>query len=230
MYKTVRHFDLLVSQGLQVIPLWKNTKIPMLDEWTKRRWEQAAMRRRLERSPDANLGLLLGDIIDVEGDSPEANAIVTRLIGDYPHPCYKSTKSIHHLFLTPDPTLRRVVFQDIEFRGFGHQSVLPPSVIDDVRYQWLDNFKFPVPPMPDRLLSFYRKITTKKSRLKPGHMKIACATCRESQFLHKKRFNLELMAFKERQLRWSCQECRTIDLRAACRRLRNMKNTQGLLI
>lgn len=231
MHKTLRHFDLLVSQGLQVIPLWKNTKVPMLDEWTKRRWEKNAMRRILERSPDANLGVLLGNIIDVEGDSPEANDTVTRLIGDYPHPCYKSTKSIHHLFLTPDKSLRRIVFQDIEFRGFGHQSVLPPSIVNDIQYRWLDSVKFPVPPMPDRLLSFYRRLTTKKKNLiKPGHMKIACVKCRKTKFLHKKRFYLELAAFKEQGLRWSCHECRTVDLRDPCRRLRTARNTPGILV
>lgn len=125
MHKSIQHFDALTKRGLQVIPLWANTKIPRMDGWTNMVWDRQQMRDLFCRYPSSNLGLLLGNIIDVEGDSPQANEIVSQMIGDYPHPSYVSTKSVHHLFLSPDPKLRRFVFQDIEFRGFGHQSVLP---------------------------------------------------------------------------------------------------------
>jgi hypothetical protein len=189
------------------------------------------MRQLLERFPNSNLGLLLGNIIDVEGDSPEANEKVLGLIGDYPHPSYQSTKSIHHLFLTPDPSLRRVVYQDIEFRGFGHQSVLPPSIVNGVQYRWMKDFKFPVPVMPDKLLAFYKKITAKakKSDIKPGHMKLPCSVCKNTKYIHKKRFELELEAFKEWELQWQCQSCREFDLRGICRRIRADKK-RGILV
>lgn len=216
----IEHFDMLTECGLKIIPVRENSKAPLTKEWQKS-WTWAESRERLGRFPDANIGLLLGDIIDVEGDSEHANKVLIDLIGDYPHPHYRSTKSIHHLFLSPDPELRILRFNNIEFRGFGHQSLLPPSKCLGTEYDWLSN-KFPVPEMPDRLRRFYesRKGGSKEPALKPGCLKTWCATCREERRLHQKRFNLELQAFKLLGSPWECQQCRTLDLRPIVRGLR----------
>lgn len=216
------HFDALASKGLKVIPLRENSKIPLYKNWNKD-WEYHWVRHKFERFPRSNIGLLLGDIVDVEGDSQESNDIILNLIKDYPHPTYRSSKSIHHLFLTPDSSLRHFRWKEIEFRGHGHQSVLPPSQTVDVVYKWLKNFKFPVPPMPEELVQFLelkRKKKIHKVLLKPGHLKVFCATCKEKIFLHKKRHELELKAFKLLGQKWECQDCRTVDLRSACRLIR----------
>lgn len=212
------HFDALTSRGLKVIPLRENSKVPLCRRWTQD-WNREESRAKLQMFPQANIGLLLGDIVDVEGDSEQANRIVVDLIGDYPHPAYTSTKSIHHLFLTPEPTLRIFKVGDIEFRGHGHQSVLPPSSHFGTAYKWLKSFQFPVPEMPEPLLAFYRKHKLGRS-IKPGHMEVPCAQCGKKCFLHHKRFDLELEAFHLLGSRWLCQSCRPIDLRPACRLLR----------
>lgn len=217
------HFEALTSKGLKVIPLRENSKIPLYKNWNKD-WEYHWVKQKFQRFPNSNLGLLLGDIIDVEGDSDEANQIILNIIKDYPHPTYRSSKSIHHLFLTPDNSLRHFRWKEIEFRGHGHQSALPPSQAKGVVYKWLKNFKFPVPPMPDELIVFLEKKRNKKLHkcpLKPGHKKVRCFSCQETIYLHQKRHELELYAFKLLGQRWECQECRTIDLRPACRLIRS---------
>lgn len=213
------HFDALTDKGLRVIPLRENSKIPLCKSW-QQHWNRGDARYKLQVFPCANIGLLLGDIIDVEGDSEEANKVIQDLVGDYPHPAYRSTKSVHHLFLTPDPKLRIFKVGAIEFRGHGHQSVLPPSNHHGIQYQWLNGFRFPVPEMPDRLHIFYEK-HRRGHCIKPGHMKVWCSECGKKQYLHHKRFELELEAFGEMGLKWQCQQCRVFDLRSACRFLRS---------
>lgn len=223
MQKILRHFDTLTEQGLKIIPLRKNTKIPICKKWNI--WNQEEARDVLERLPDSNIGLLLGDIVDVEGDSEDANKKINELIGDYAHPMYSSTKSIHHLFQNPDPYLTILKHKKIEFRGNKHQSVLPPSTLDTgVLYKWLGLVRFPVPPMPEKLLSFYNQLISDREIVKPGHMRLPCSTCSELCYIHQKRFNLELIAFKEFNMQWQCHSCRTLDLRPLCREIRRRKN------
>lgn len=220
MATILQHFDVLTDRGLKIIPLRENSKIPMCKGWTAG-WCRESARQKLTVFPDANIGLLLGEIIDVEGDSEDANKVLLDLIGDYPHPCYQSLRSIHHLFVSPDSDLRHFEVNDIEFRGYGHQSVLPPSTAAGVVYKWLRQFHFPIPPMPSRLYDFYQSKKRKTgAKVKKGHLMVRCGACEQKCFLHRKRFDLELAAFKLLGSKWECQDCRTIDLRPACRLIR----------
>lgn len=218
MPTTIDHFDALTEQGLKIIPLWENSKVPMFKRWNIN-WDRKKARSKLEIFPDANIGLLLGDVIDVEGDNEEANHVLDGLIGNYPHPSYKSIRSTHHLFITPDPRLRIFKMGKIEFRGHGHQSVLPPSSHYGFHYQWICDLNSPPPEMPDSLRIFYEKHRLGRT-IKPGHMKVWCHQCRKKKYIHRKRFDLELTAFNEMGLGWQCQQCREIDLRSACRAIR----------
>jgi Bifunctional DNA primase/polymerase, N-terminal len=218
MASLIEHFDVLVKNGLQIIPLHEGGKNPIFPKW-QTSYNHSYSRSYVEQHPNCNLGLKLGTILDVEGDSAHANRTVLSLIGDYPHPSYSSRKSIHHLFLNPFLDLTRIVHQDIEFRGSKHQSVLPPSTVTDANYKWL-TIDFPIPPLPDRLLSFLLQIRRKKNNdIKPGHMKLPCGMCRNMCYLHKRRFNLELNAFKSMGMPWTCRKCREIDVRPMCRKL-----------
>jgi len=226
----LKTFDIFVGNDLYPIALRSNSKIPIQKAWNEN-WDEKSNRDLLKGVAGANIGLLLGKVIDVEGDTKKANQIVNRLIGDYPHPCYRSRKSIHHLFLNPDPELRIITHKGIEFRGFGHQSVLPPSQIDDVNYGWI-HLAFPIPEMPETLRSFFDNLRLKRKKakalIKPEHMFVACAACRKKRFIHKRRFQLELIAFRELDTAWTCQDCRTVDLRDRCRQIRRVlkNNTQ----
>lgn len=225
MIPILKHFDILVDQGLKIIPLHNNTKKPILKGWADL-WIREYNREYIEHNPNCNIGVVLGDIIDIEGDSKEANEIILSIIKDYKHPTYKSSKSIHHLFLNPFKDLTHFCYNKIEFRGYRHQSVMPPSVVHGTPYQWLKNFHFPVPDMPEELVKFYEIAQNKKRYkivVKPGHIKTSCHICTKEVYLHKKRFNLELIAFKELKMKWQCQTCRKIDLRPVCRYLKSNK-------
>lgn len=220
MATIIEHFDVLTKRGLKIIPLRENTKVPMCKGWTQN-WNKDQCREKLEQFPCANLGILLGDIIDVEGDSEEANKTILDLIGDYPHPMYQSIKSIHHLFLTPDRCLRHFRYGDIEFRGYGHQSVIPPSQHQGHTYKWMRTFQFPIPEMPPALRRFYeRHHGTIKKTLKPHHVRAWCGSCKSHHMLHEKRFDLETEAFLLLESKWECRHCRALDLRDACRLIR----------
>lgn len=218
MSSILAHFDALTERGLKVIPLRENSKIPLCKGWS-RNWSREAARKKLQIFPDANIGLLLGEIIDVEGDSETANRVVCDLIGDYPHPLYQSSKSVHHLFLNPD-RLRHFRHEDIEFRGWGHQSVLPPSRHVGTNYKWLSGFRFPVPEMPDLLQEFYQDKRHGIKKFKVPSLSLRCFRCEKKRFLHRKRFELELALFKLVGERWHCQACRNYDLRSSCRLMR----------
>lgn len=230
-YTVLDHFDALTKHGVKVIPLRENSKAPMCKGWN-RDWDRDISRERLQRFPEANIGILLGDIVDVEGDNQESNRKILDLIGDYPHPTYHSNRSTHHLFQTPDPKLRLLKVGKLEFRGHGHQSVLPPSQFKGIEYKWLKKFRWPIPEMPKRLFIFYEKNKQGKPKklVKPGHMQVWCAECRHKCYLHKKRFKLELEAFQILGLRWQCWDCREFDLRPACRMIRKGVSREDILI
>ncbi len=215
MEALITQFDSLVRYGLQVIPIQSNSKRPIYRDWTSYNPKKA--RNYVLNDPNVNLGILLGRVIDVEGDTDEANATIDDLIGDYPHPVYKSSRSKHHLFLTPDRRLTHFSFKNIEFRGYGHQSLLPPSRVGSTRYQWLQMTET-IPPLPPLLLKFYRqKSKNHHGLLKPGHIEATCSICDEQFYIHNKRFDLELKAFRLIGSKWECRSCRTVDLRQACR-------------
>ena len=220
----LKYFEAYAKVGLQVIPLYANSKIPVFNEWNIG-WNKDLCRESFVRYPKSNIGILLGNIVDVEGDTEEANTFIKKLVIDIPHPMYRSSKSTHHLFINPDPNLTAIRFQHIEFRAYKHQSVLPPSTHNDgTVYQWLQGTKFPVPPMPQQLLNFYNKIINDKLNLKPKHIRPWCSVCNKRKYIHQKRFDLEKQAFAIFNYRWQCNKCREIDIREICRKLRKNNN------
>lgn len=227
----LRYFDGYVKIGFKPIAIYKNTKCPIGKKWNKN-WSASYWRSFFEDSNDFNLGILLGDIVDVEGDTAEANILLNKLIGNVPHPKFSSSKSIHHLFLTPDQKLTRFTCDGIEFRGHNHQSVVPPSNhLDGTTYKWLQDSKFHVPPMPHDLLEYYltkkrEKFLSKKyksaSKNKQGYIKTKCNCCKKDFFIHMKRLTLEVRAFQQHKMPWLCRGCRKIDIRDECRFIRSL--------
>ncbi len=218
----LEYFDAYARSGLRAIPLYPRSKVPVNKRWTTE-WDRDRCRAAVEPFPDANLGLILGGIVDVEGDTPEANRMLELMTDGHAHPQYRSSKSVHHLFVNPDPDLTILKFAGMEFRARGHQSVLPPSTHEDgSKYVWLTGTVFPVPEMPPPLLSYYtqhRKVP-KKPKLKPGHVRVWCTACGGREYIHKKRYDLEKIAFGVLGVKWECHKCRVDDVRASCREIR----------
>jgi hypothetical protein len=218
--RLVDYFDAYVQAGLKVIPLYARTKIPVGKNWNDG-WNQDWCRWSFKKYPESNMGLLLGDIVDIEGDDDQANDIVKNLIGDTPHPMYRSSKSTHHLFLNPDSKLTILQHDKIEFRAHRHQSALPPSKHEDGSpYSWLKGTKFPVPKMPDSLLIYYNKLQDCKPNLKTEHIRPWCSVCHKKILIHKNRYNSEKEIFDNLGYRWQCRNCRKYDLRPMVRLLR----------
>jgi hypothetical protein len=219
--RLIDYFDAYVRAGLKIIPLYARTKIPVGKNWNGE-WDHDWCRWSITKFPESNLGLLLGEIVDVEGDDEQANALIKSLIGDTPHPMYCSSKSIHHLFINPDPKLTSLRYNQIEFRANKHQSALPPSHHEDGSpYQWLKGTKFPAPEMPEALLSFYKGLLDRRPKLKPGHARPWCSVCSKRVYIHRKRYDLEKEVLDNLGYKWQCQGCREFDLRPLVRKLRH---------
>lgn len=217
------YFDRYIAIGLKPIAIIAGTKRPIGKNWNQK-WNAVYWRNILKKNPNSNLGLLLGDIIDVEGDTEEANEALEQMIEGVPHPKYQSSRSVHHLFLTPDANLTKSSYANIEFRGRLHQSLAPPSRHEaGMEYRFLKDSRFPIPPMPEKLIQFYNKHCRKSesiNRLKKGYCKSYCRICDKFFYIHKKRLVLEVKAFKQDYLPWMCHGCRELDVRGKCRHLR----------
>jgi hypothetical protein len=230
--KIIDHFENYVKVGFQPIPIWPNSKVPIGKAWNSN-WSENRIKILFQFYPNANIGLLLGTIVDVEGDTDEANELLEQLIGNYPHPSYKGSKSIHHLFQNPDKNLTRIHKNGIEFRGYKHQSILPPSKHPDgTVYKWLTDYFF-IPPLPPALTSFYKSIkkntpnkpkTNSIVRKRYDLIKTKCPYCLKKITMNKCRYKLENIIFQNKKEIWTCSNCRGFDIRKLCRKLKIINN------
>lgn len=212
-------YDNYVGQGIQPIPLYPQSKAPFMKKWNIF-WDEEYVRSILAKKRNSNIGIKLGSIMDVEGDTPSANRRLLRITKNCPHPMYSSSKSIHHLFLNPNPSAGILKFEGIEFRGKNCQSVLPPSHHSNgEKYIWLPQSRFPIPKMPKSVLELF-KLAQRASDKKPGSKEINCHNCNYDFSLHYKRLRLEVKAFRILKQKWQCHKCRTVDIRPLCRVIR----------
>ena len=228
--RLIDYYDKYVSLGLKPIAVFKGSKKPVCqgwnDDWAVDRW------RGYFETEEYNIGILLGDVVDIEGDTEEANDLLERMIDGVSCPKFRSSRSVHYLFKNPLPELTRRVFDGIEFRAHRHQSVVPPSThIDGTSYAWIEGSRFPLPQMPEELLAFYKRNSAserkneqaaprRKRQMGKEFTKTHCNRCRKTFVMHKKRLILEVRAFRGLGLTWACRSCRELDVREECRRLK----------
>lgn len=231
--KLINFFDKYVSLQLKPIAVFKGSKRPICqgwnEDWSAERW------RGYFRDEEYNIGILLGDVVDVEGDTEEANDLLERMIDGVSCPRFRSSRSVHYLFKNPLPELTRKVFDGIEFRAHRHQSVVPPSThLDGTSYAWIEGSRFPVPPMPEELLQFYKRNSAcelseepkpphRKRRIGREFTKTHCNRCLKIFVMNKRRLILEVQAFRTFGTTWKCRSCREHDVRDVCRRLKRRK-------
>jgi hypothetical protein len=206
-----------IRLGFQVIPIHPRSKVPVGKGWNEE-WKKEKAIAVFRTNDDFNVGLLLGNIVDVEADSQEAEDRLWELIGDIPHPAYKSKSFTHHLFLNPWPELTRIAFDGIEFRANRHQSLIPPSIHPDgPTYRWLssDWIKQGIPQLPSSLceigqpkLKEQKRTNFRKRRKKSGFLRPWCSICEKRSSLHKSKFELEKNLFAELGYGWVCRRCR----------------------
>ncbi len=217
-------FDYHYNLGYKIIPIYKNTKVPIFKNWYKN-YNLSVIKNFVESyHEEINYGILLGDVIDLEGDCEKSNNMLDEMLSDISHPIFVSNKSKHHLFKSKLPTLTRITNEGIEFRGYRHQSIIPPSKhISGVSYEWISPL-VPfnnLPSLPDFIINKIKSLiptkiknsNKKKSKIKPGHLKTKCTKCNIDVFLHQIRFEKEIAVFKKMNRLWECKKCRNIDLR-----------------
>jgi len=223
MTRIVDFFDRYTLElGWQIIPVYARSKIPIGVGWNGK-YNLGRARNYVLAHPHINLGLLLGDLVDVEGDTPQANDFLNKILDGYIHPMYESNKSIHHIFRSPDNRLTALKHDGVEFRGHKHYSVLPPSIhAGGIAYKWLTEPGKCIPSMPDELLAFYEKNKKWHGRraLRCSFVAPLCARCGRQQPIHRKRYMLEVEAFRQCGQCWECHDCRKVDVRELCRQIR----------
>jgi len=214
-----------MSIGFNLIPLEANSKKPLNKCWHKK---QSLKNKQLlnvfKNDPSLNVGLLLGRFLDIESDDLSGNILLEELLGNYPHPRYKSSKSVHHLFINPYPNLTRRVFKGIEFRGYKHQSVLPPSIHPDgTQYEWVDfnGGEFPLPPLS--IIKFLRG----RGIVPAGRYEHPwCAVCGDRVLIHRRRFRREIEIFHSIGQRWKCENCRDGEFSRLYKKSKALKNRE----
>ena len=95
--KTKEAFLKYLDFGYQPILLHQNTKVPIFYGW-QNKYNHKNYCDLLNSNKKYNIGFLLGNIVDIEGDTEEANNILNNYFLAINHPIYKSKKSFHHLY------------------------------------------------------------------------------------------------------------------------------------
>jgi hypothetical protein len=206
-------FKHYVSLGYRPILLQHKSKKPLFRNWNGN-YNKKKYLEILQSKSDYNIGLLLGDVIDVEGDNLIANNFLENLFKNIPHPTYKSLKSTHHIFRNyPSSKLTRFHSKGIEIRAYTHQSVVPPSVHQEgnFQYTWLHELKsiYEMPFFSIDLENKIKKFCDKTFNfVKKDHTKIWCIECKKLCFGHIKRIEKEIEVFKTEGKKWMCHSCR----------------------
>lgn len=209
----VDFFDKTIDKhGWKIIAIRPRSKIPAFKKWTGPYWPDTH-RNYLLDNPHANIGILLGDVLDIEADTEKSNEMAGSLIGNIPHLIYKSERSFHHLFINPFRNLKKIVWKGIEFRANAHQSILPPSIgRNGIQYEWVDE-NSPICLPPDNIIRLIKQLVS----YQPDLVSPRCSVCNKEIKMAKSRFNLEVVLFSKMGYKWIGKCCRKHDLRHACR-------------
>ncbi len=212
-------YEIYHQMGLPVIPVRPRTKIPRFSNWTKNYWHNMNA-DYIAKHPDANIGLLLGKIIDIEADSEEAEERLGLILSGIEHVQYRSMRGSHHLFLNPNKNFRKLVFDGIEYRGYGHHSLLPPSIgPNGFQYAWHKNSTTALTLLPNFLEKNIKSVPKQKVHLELPR----CSKCGRTCRVEAQRFKMEIEALSLIKTKWDCHKCRLYDLRPVCRMIRSGK-------
>lgn len=204
------YLEKYLSLGWKIIPLYPNSKRPMIKNWTNLKNYELSLHDVISRFNNINYGLVLGDIIDIECDNENSNNFINKAFKRLAHPIYISNKSYHHLFLNDDINFTFKKFGKIEIRCRHMQSVLPLSEVDGFKYTWITTNNFILPKINFKLIN---KIFHKDKNKKNNLILIRCPDCIQSFKMGKKKFNYEKSIFTKFKLsKWKCNSCRELEL------------------
>lgn len=212
-------FEVYRQMDWPVIAVRPGKKIPAFTKWTGNYWPNMNQ-NYISKNRNANIGLLLGKIIDVEADSEEAEQKLNLILSGIPHLHYRSSRGSHHLFINRQTKFRKLVFDGIEYRGSGHHSLLPPSIgPTGFKYKWAEDSTDYITPLPEFLEKNITKINKRTVKMELPR----CHKCGKECKIASQRFNLEIKALNLISIKWQCHSCRKYDLRPICRLIRKGK-------
>jgi hypothetical protein len=217
----VDFFEAYINVGWEIIAVHAKDKAPVFKRWNKYHYSPFIHQSYLVKNPQSNIAIRLGKVIDVEADTDEANDYLNFLLKDVPHMKYHSKRGMHHLFINPFKNLRKKIIKGIEFRGYGHCSMLPPSYSKDgVQYKWHENTTKQLTQLPDCLKDIL------EPKIGPQISQINCNICKNKFKIHTKRLGKELQVFENRK--WECRNCRNFDIRPYCRKIKTLRSVHVL--
>lgn len=218
-------FQKYLHYGYQPILLNHKSKKPILKNWNAN-YQPEIYLYYLNKSQNYNIGFLLGDIIDIEGDSEAANHFLNNLFSEINHPIYQSYKSTHHLFRNyKGCKITRLHARGIEVRAHKHQSVVPPSVheLGGFVYEWKTPifYHFEIPFLTESIEKRIKNYCgLHHVTRKPNSSRIICAKCKKFIYVNKNRLQLEIAAFQTINNRWNCHKCRQFNINQIVRTIK----------
>ena len=174
--------DALLRYGFSIIPLWSRAKHPLLDSWIpyqRRKPTAAELRDWREKWPDANYGIVTGEIsgicvFDID-DPDKARAWIDENGGLPRTPCVRTAKGEHYYFRHPGRTLKNGtrIASMCDFRGDGGYVVAPGSIHDTgVLYEWIVSpDESPYAELPAWIEAALLRDKPKPQRLEIKHIK-----------------------------------------------------------
>lgn len=207
IYRNIKWSVIAVVPGTKIprFPSWNNTYYPYMHQ------------AYIGQNPKANIGLLLGRIIDIEADNEESENKLNSMFKNVPHLQYRSGRGTHHLFLNKKTNFKKLIVDGVEYRGYSHHSLLPPSIgPSGFQYEWSENSTELITPLP----KFIENKILKYHCEKGYHKNITCKKCQKQFKIAAKRLNLEMKALSLIKHPWKCHGCREWDLRKICRLIR----------
>ena len=155
----------LFDLGFRPVIIEPNGKVPTDTGWPTKTYDRAELAARFENNPALNVGIVLGDVIDVECDSETAEAECAELFEDCPidvTPSWQSRRGPPHRLFASDPRLSKIgkavlKYKTVEIRiggDKGAQSVLPPSITDGFERKWVNELSSECmpPPLPELVI------------------------------------------------------------------------------
>lgn len=156
--------ELYENLGWALVELKTNTKLPKRKNWPTVR----VALQQLQANSNLGLNLGLSNLIDVEADGPNGQALLAELLKAVKTPCWRSRRGTHYLFRASERVSALSIKQlEIEFRTGRQHSVLPPSTVDGFVYQWIVNpTDCQIAELPDSLFDIYQANSQKSPKIK----------------------------------------------------------------
>lgn len=153
---------------------YPGSKNPIGNDWGNHTIDGETLKTNLAEAPTLNCGIVLGPgtYVDVECDSEAATAHYAELFAATKTPNWSSARGVHHLHQY-DPRLADLpgvikLQTGLEFRlgnGKQVQSIIPPSIVDDVQRHWIVSMDECKPaPLPEHVIELLLSLPREKRR------------------------------------------------------------------